>query len=59
MTKARTLADLLDSSGDVKSSALDNATSSLSDLSITATASELNTLDGITATTLRLTILMA
>ena len=51
MTKARTLADLLDSSGDVKSSALDNATSSLSDLSVTATASELNTLDGIMATT--------
>ena len=54
MTKARTLADLLDSSGDVKSSALDNATSSLSDLSVTATASELNTLDGITATTAEL-----
>ena len=57
MTKARTLADLLDSSGDVKSSALDNATSSLSDLSITATASELNTLDGITATTAELNYL--
>ena len=57
MTKARTLADLLDSSGDVKSSALDNATSSLSDLSVTATASELNTLDGITATTAELNLM--
>ena len=57
MTKARTLADLLDSSGDVKSSALDNATSSLSDLSVTATATELNTLDGITATTAELNLM--
>lgn len=57
MTKARTLADLLDSSGDVKSSALDNATSSLSDLSVTATASELNTLDGITASTAELNLM--
>ena len=57
MTKARTLADLLDSSGDVKSSALDNATTSLSDLSVTATASELNTLDGITASTAELNLM--
>jgi hypothetical protein len=51
MTRARDLANLLDTNGDVKSSALDNATTSLSDLSVTATATELNTLDGVTAST--------
>ena len=54
MTRARDLSSLLDSNGDIKSAALDNATTSLSDLSVTATAAELNLLDGVTATTAEL-----
>jgi len=44
MSRARDLADLLDSTGDVKSAALDNATTSLSDLGITKSSSEINAL---------------
>jgi hypothetical protein len=49
MTRTRNLSDLLDSGGDVKASALDNATTSLSDLGVTATATELNYVDGVTS----------
>ncbi|MGB0141500.1 MAG: tail fiber domain-containing protein [Luminiphilus sp.] len=55
MTRTRNLADLLDSSGDVKIAALDNVSAtSLGSLGITATSAELNTMDGITATTAEL-----
>jgi len=49
MTRARKLADLLDSNGDVKATALDNDPTNLSDLGVTATATELNYVDGVTS----------
>jgi len=45
MTRARKLADLLDSNGDVKAVALDNDPTTLSDLGVTATATQLNYVD--------------
>ena len=55
MSRARNLADLLDSSGDVKNDAMDNV--ALSDLDVTATAAEVNIMDGVTATTTELNIM--
>jgi len=50
MTRTRNLADLLDSSGDVKTAALDNvSTTTLGSLGVTATAAELNYVDGVTS----------
>lgn len=55
MSRARNLADLLDASGDVKNDAMDNV--ALSDLDVTATAAEVNIMDGVTATTAELNIM--
>lgn len=49
MSRARNIAILLDGNGDVSTSALDNATTSLSDLGVTATATEINYVDGVTS----------
>jgi len=49
MSRARNIAILLDGNGDVNTSALDNATTSLSDLGVTATATEINYVDGVTS----------
>ena len=49
MSNARNLADLLDSNGDVKATALDNDPTTLTDLGVTATSAELNYIDGVTS----------